>query len=78
MRDGARVLLLHQLGEDAFEVGKAREFGQFGWFRVGEDPAPGNHNDAVADLFDGFKDVGDVENGFAFGGEQFQQMLEQP
>ena len=32
----------------------------------------GDDDDAVADLLDDFEDVGDVEDGFALGGELLQ------
>jgi len=44
---------------------------------VGEDATLGDDDDAVADLFDDFEDVGDVEDGFALGGEQFKKVFEE-
>jgi hypothetical protein len=52
--NAAGVVLLDELGEDAWGVG--------------EDFSLGDDDDAIADEFDDFEDVGDVEDGFALGG----------
>jgi hypothetical protein len=74
---GARVLLLNQLRKDAFKIGKAHQPGEIGGRSVGQDPALCNDDDAVADLLDDFKHMRDVEDRFAFCGEQLKQIFEQ-
>ena len=37
----------------------------------------GDYDDAVADLLDDFEDVGDVEDGFALGGEGYEEVFEE-
>jgi len=76
--DGARVLLLDELGEDAFEGWTMHETGEVSGGRVDEDSAFGEHDDAMAYLLYDFEDMGDVEHGFALGGELQKKVLEEP
>ena len=71
------VLLLDELGEDAFEVGELEGGFEFGGWGVGEDLAFGDDDDAIADELDHLKDVRDVEDGFALRGELLQEVFEE-
>ena len=76
LRECARILLLNELCEDAFEIWQTHQLGQVAWMRVGENPALRNDDDAVADLLDDFKHMGDVEDSFALRREQLDEVFE--
>ena len=75
--EGAGVVLLDELREDAFEIGQGEQAFEVGWSRVGADAAAGEDDDAVADLLDDFEHVRDVEDGFAARGEFEEQVFEE-
>src|ERR1700748_2832132 len=77
LRQAARILLLHQLRKHAFEIGKAHELREVRRPSVSQDVSFGDDNDAVANLLDHLKHVGDVDDRFAFSGEQFKKVFEQ-
>ena len=76
LRNGPRVLLLDQLRKDAFKIGQAHQLRKVGGASIGQDPAFGDHDDAVADLLDDFKHMGDVEDSFALRREQLDEVFE--
>jgi len=69
LRENSRVFLLHELRKDAFEIGKMHELLQIGGASVGQHAALGNYHDTAANLLNHFKNVGDIEHGFALGSE---------
>src|SRR5882757_5078556 len=72
-----RVLLLNQLGEDAFEIRKLERSLELGRRSVGQNPASRDDDDAVADQLDHLKNMRDVEYRFALRGERFEKIIEQ-
>ncbi len=75
--DAVGVLLLDELGEDAFEIGELQGGLQLGGWGVGEDLSFGDDDDAIADQLDDFEDVRDVEDCLALRGELLQQIFEE-
>ena len=71
------VGLLDELGEDALKVFEFGELGELARSGVGDDLALVEDDDAVADTLDNFENVGDVEDGFAFAGEQDEKVFEE-
>lgn len=55
LRKSPRFLLLDQLRKEAFQIGEAHQLRKFGGASIGQNPAFGDNDDAVADLFDDFK-----------------------
>ncbi len=58
-------------------VGQLHQAGEVAGRGVCDDLAPGEDDDAVADALDDFEHVRDVEDGFAFAGEQDEQVFEE-
>src|ERR1039457_4120559 len=76
LRNGPRVLLLDQLRKDAFKIGQAHQLRKIGGAGIGQDPALGDNDHAIADLLDNFKHMGDVEDSLALRREQLQEVSE--
>ena len=76
LRDCARFLLLHQLCKDAFKIWKAHQLNQIRGRSIGQNSSFCNHDDTAANLFDDFKHMRDIENGFALRSEQLEEIFE--
>src|ERR1700692_1741532 len=75
--DALRILLLNELGEDAFEIRELKRSLEFGWRSVGQDPASRSDDDTVADELDHLQNMRDVEYCLALRGERFEKILEE-
>ena len=76
LRNALRVLLFDQLRKDAFKIGQAHQLRKVGGAGIGQDPALGDNDHAIADLLDDFKHMGDVEDSFALRREQLDEVFE--
>src|SRR6266849_2831727 len=72
-----RILLLNELGEDAFEIRELQRSLELGWRSVSQNPASRDDDDSVADELDHLKNVRAIENRFALRRERFEKILEE-
>ncbi len=72
-----RILLLNELGEDAFEIRELQRSLELGWRSVSQNPASRDDDDSVADELDHLKNVRDVKDRLALRGECFEEILEE-